>query len=912
MKKILLFLSIFILSFTNSYWDEFDVVDETKPEISNLSYNSYLDSNSEITINWANLNKCNSLTFNGKSIKYKYISETNISFYFSDLLVYNWTINLNCWWVNIGYNFWFPYIKNIWYISRDNDTRFVTIYWSNLEWWNVYIEEWSFKPETVSSTMITWYLWNEIWTSNFYIINGSYKSNLFKLDLKLPKINFIYGDNWLLEWEDIYLYWENFNNYNNTKVYFWDVKVDTFEILDWWKKIKLNLDWIIWNNNIAVESNSFFSNRIPVKILWNRPNITTVMEKYLPEKWNLLYIYWENFSDDIENTKVYINWEDTLLYDIKPWLIILETYLLNDYNNHISVISSWVNSNIYNYVNSKTLLPEVIWLEVLNVENWKRNIRLSVRNFKDWDSVYLDESKITPEACISWVCRIKLSPEVFKWVFRVWRFELKSPSYASFNLKNKYQPYIEKIKVIWWIKAWSDFEIIWKNFYDSNIWSDNFLRVDKNWYYDIEISDSSIKWKIKSDLNMSVGSNISIEKYWLTYSSSFSPKTLWEFIYSTPYIYWFTSNDYIVKEWSKIKLDWVWFREGDIVFIWRYKTKLNISDNSFIIPEWVDKWLISIYIENDNWSRSNWIDIFVLWFNDTTKSKINVIDLEKNTFSIDNNWFKDILYNFKFDNSVDDFEINSFTFDVKIDWDYKKLGVFSLYNWSKYLWDSMVSQDWKLKFNYNMLVEKNNFDNNFLLYNKTPFIKEWNLDIKLSSITWKYINYKDLPLTFSYPDSFFRNFVKWSKSNNCVDSQTSKINCNSFLQWNYSTETKTETTTNPIVNDIKDTSISQPIITKPTTTQIVDYTLLIWKTKSQVVKNLIIYRTDLNKTISWKKYSSQLDILIPKMNDSKKYQLLQKIYTMKKSIASNNSIKYLEIKKLLNFMESRIELELLN
>ncbi|GEM_PF-5825519 len=48
------------------------------------------------------------------------------------------------------------------------------------------------------------------------------------------------------------------------------------------------------------------------------------------------------------------------------------------------------------------------------------------------------------------------------------------------------------------------------------------------------------------------------------------------------------------------------------------------------------------------------------------------------------------------------------------------------------------------------------------------------------------------------------------------------------------------------------------------------------------------------------------------MTDSKKYQLLQKITLTKKSLASNNSSKYIEIKKLLNFMESRLELELLN
>lgn len=51
-------------------------------------------------------------------------------------------------------------------------------------------------------------------------------------------------------------------------------------------------------------------------------------------------------------------------------------------------------------------------------------------------------------------------------------------------------------------------------------------------------------------------------------------------------------SDFISKIWSKITLNWKWFKEGDVVFLWTYKTKLNITDNSFILTsnDYLNDW----------------------------------------------------------------------------------------------------------------------------------------------------------------------------------------------------------------------------------------------------------------------------------------------------------------------------------
>lgn len=915
MKKILLFLLFSIFTFCFSYADDTEKVVE-KTEIKSILYDGNISSNSEIRLTGTKLGTCTHLIFNDQTIYFKTSSETSLNFPFSKLNTYNWTFYVVCWSIKLWQTFSIPLIESVEY-SSDNNSRSIIIKWKNLNWWKVTLDNGTFTLDSQNPTSILWKISENFNKTTLYVTVWNLKSNLFDTKIKIPKINFIHWENWFYEWNYVYVYWENLSAYGDTKIYLWDKKIITdFIVLNWWNTLKFKSDNLLWSYDLKVYSNGFLSDPLKISIYGNRPNITSVIEKYDSQNGYLLYIYWKNFPTISSDFKAIINWTKYDILSSDDELITIKWYTLESWNNQVSVLSSWIYSNSVNYVNLKSKLPDITSASIWNIEWGVRSILLNLTNFNVSDIIFLDNAQIKPVSCTSWVCRLELRPEVIKWIFRVGRWKYISSNYVSFNLTEKYQPYIEEIKFPSWISVWSPFEIKWKNFYESSISGSNFFKKKDSGSLDIEVSDGLIKWKIDSDINLNTTSSISINKYWLSYSFNFSWKDSKNIIYGSPFVYWYKSSDFISKIWSKITLNWKWFKEGDVVFLWTYKTKLNITDNSFILPQWLSKWLISAYIQNIDWYNSNSFNIFVSWDNDTNSTKININDLNNNTFYVDSISTNDIVYSFDFNNVIDNLRINSITFDFKSDLSSNDLWLYSLYYGSTLLWINQVNNLWKLKFDYSFEVPLNSTANKFILYKFNPYSKNWNYDIKLSNIEWKYINYTDLSFDWIYPVSTIKNFINSQMWTSCIDIQSSNVNCNSFLQWTYNLVNESiKNTWNTIVptQDIKTTENNQvinPINNNITSEK--DYSIYVSKAKSQVVKNLIISRTDLNKTNSWKKYSTQLDILIPKMTDSKKYQLLQKITLTKKSLASNNSSKYIEIKKLLNFMESRLELELLN
>jgi len=915
MKKILLFLLFSIFTFCFSYADDTEEIVE-KTEINSIFYDGNINSTSEIKLSGTKLGTCTHLLFNNQVIYFKTTSETSLNFPFSKLNTYNWTFYVVCWNIKLWQTFSFPLIESVEY-STDNNSRSIIIKWKNLNWWNVTLDSWTFTVDSQNPTSIIWKISEDFNKTTLYVTVWNLKSNLFDTKIKVPKINFINWENWFAEWSYISIYWENLSSYWDTKIYLGDNKIITdFTTSNNWNTLKFKADNLLWTYDLKVYSNWFLSEPIKISIYWNRPNITSAIEKYDAQNWYLLYIYWKNFPSITTDFKAIINWTNYDILNSDDDHIIVKWYILESWNNQISVLSSWNYSNSINYINSKSKLPNITSVSIWNVERWVRDVLVNLTNYTSSDSILLDNAEIKPVSCLSWVCRLELIPEAIKWTFRVGRWKYVSPNYVSFNLTEKYQPYIEEIKFPSWISAGSPFEIKWKNFYDSNISGSNLFKKKESGSLDIEISDSIIKWKLDNDINPEGVSSISISKYWLYYSLNFNLKDAKNNILGSPFIYWYKSSDFISKVGSKITLNWKWFRDWDIIILWNYKTKLNITDNSFILPQWINKWLISAYVQNLEWNNSNTFYIYVSWVNDTTNAKINLNlnEVNNNTFYVDS-VSNDIVYSFDFDNVIDDLRINNITFDIKSDLSSNDLGLYSLYYWSTLLWINQIDNLWKLKFDYSFEIPLNSIANKFTLYKFNPYSKNGSFDIKLSNIDWKYINYTDLTFGLIYPLSSIKNYINSQMWISCIDSQLSNINCNSFLQWTYNLVNEpVKNTWNTVlpIQPIKTTENNQVISPINNITSEKDYSIYVSKTKSQVVKNLIISRTDLNKSNSWKKYSTQLDILIPKMTDSKKYQLLQKITLTKKSLASNNSSKYIEIKKLLNFMESRLELELLN
>lgn len=913
MKK-LLFLLFFFYTFCFSYADDTETVIE-KTEIKSILYDGNINSNSEIRLTGTKLGTCTHLLFNDQTIYFKSNSDTSLNFPFSKLNSYNWTFYVICWSIKLWQTFSFPFIESIEY-SDDNTNRSIIIKWKNLNWWKVTLDNWTFTIESQTPTSIIWKISENFNKTTLYVTVWNLKSNLFDSKIKIPKIHFVNSENWFFEWNYISVYWENLSAYWNTKIYLGDKRIiSDFISSNNWNTLKFKADDLLWTYDLKIYSNWFLTDPLKVSIYWNRPYINSVIEKSDSENWKLLYIYWKNFPSINSEFKAIIN---GIKYDIltsDDELIKVKWYILEPWNNQISVISSWNYSNSINYISSKSKLPDITSISVWSIEDWVRNIIVNLNNYNVNDFIYIDNVQTKPTTCSWWVCRFELKPEVIKWSFRVGRGKYISSNYVSFNLTEKYQPYIEEIKFPSWISPWAYFEIKWKNFISSNISWSNFFKKNDLWSLDIEISDSLIKWKLDNDINLNSTSSISINKYWLPYSFNFSLKDQKNIIQGAPFIYWYKSNDFIYKVWSKITLNWKWFRDWDVVFLWSYKTKLNITDNSFILPEWLNKGLVNAYIQNIDWYNSNTFNIFISSFNDSVDTKISINELNNNTFYVDSTSTNDTVYSFSFDNIIDYLRINSITFDVKSDLWSNDLWLYSLYYGSTLLWINQVDNLWKLKFDYSFEIPLNSLANKFTLYKFNPYSKVGSFDIKLSNIEWKYLNYTDLVFSWLYPINNVKNFINSQMWLNCIDTQTSNINCNSFLQWTYKTNNENIIQNSDTVkNDIEEntSSINNNESVLPTNIQITDYSKYITKTKTQVVKNLIINRTELNKISSWKKYSTQLDVLLPKLSDSKKYKLLQKITLTKKSLESNTSSKYLEIKRLLNFMESRLELELLN
>ncbi len=893
MKKIFIIL-IFSFLFINSvFW-----LDDT--QITKIGYTWNLSNDTIVNITWKGFDLCESLTIDSKKIPINTQNSTTIAFKFSDLLVYNWKINLNCSWKNYSVQFNFPYIEK-WFYDKANNLREVELTWLNFNGWSVVSNWWSFKLNFIWWTMAEWNLAETTNSNEIYVNAGWLSSNLVKLDLQTPKIDFVYSENWLFEWQDIFIYWKNLDFYSNVKLYLGDKNITDFKVLENGNVIKFNSLWYQWNFDIYVLSNWFKSNILKTFIYWKKPVITNIMEKYNEDSGTQLYVYWTWFSRDLVKTEVFINWKKATIKDIKEDHILISQYSLNPWNNYIAISSNWYFSNAGNYFYKNWSLPEVTTIDVENSEEWKRSIKI----YMNWyvattDKILLNWSVVTPIACGAWMCRIEIDKKILKWDFRVSRWEYKSKNIISFDLTEKYQPYVEYIRIRETLEKGSRVEIYWKNFFDSTISSSNLFSKDDKWAIEIEVADWVIKWKLANDYNISSNSSITINKYWLNYTFTFGKTNFKEgYVYATPFIIWLKSNDYILKEWSIVTLNWVWFKEWDIVNIWWQKTALDIKTNTFVIPTWITKWAWTLFIETEDKLKSNSYKVFLYWYDSEKTIKVDYKDLWELNYDV-NKWYnlKDVVYKAEINSNLDDLIVNKVKFNIS--WLNEKW-LFSLYlDWT-FIWDAFLSQDWTLIFDNNFIINKLSWVKTLYLYSKSSTTTDWIYNVLLSSIEWKYVNYTELKPEFSL--SLLSSKVNYKKSNisKCIDSDAQKLNCNSFLQWKYitSTQTKTETKTE-----------TQTVIVKTPVTNTTSNYFEITTTNDEIIDKLTNSKIELSLSSSWKKYISQLDVLLPKIPKDNQYKLLKKIYALSDKLSTNTSSKNVEIIRLLNYMEAKLEYEL--
>jgi len=893
MKKILYILIISLFFISNAFWAD-DIA------ITKVWYTWNLWNDTIVNIAWKWFDSCDSLYFDSKKISITNRTATSISFKFSDLLVYNWEISLNCLGKKYSYTFAFPFIEK-WFYDKRNNLRELELTWLNLNWSSVVVKWGTFKTNFTSPTILEWTLSESLTSNELYVNLWGLYSNLFKADLQIPKIDFIYSENWLFEWEDIYIYWKNLDSYNNSKIYLWTKEITDFKVLEEWNVLKFNSLWFQWNFDIYITSNWFKSNVVKTYIYWKKPVITNVMEKYDWDLWNQFYIYGSWFSRDLTKTDVYINWKKTVVKDIKEDYILLSQYTLTPWNNYIVIFSNWYYSNSSNYFYKNWTLPEISAIDVANSEEWKRSIKIYINWYTTTDKILFNWSAITPISCVAWMCRVEIDKKIMKWDFRISRGDYKSKNIISFDLTEKYQPYVEYIRIRETLEKWSRVEIYWRNFFDANISSTNLFSKDSKWLIEIEVSDWVIKWKLANDYDITKNSWINISKYWLNYVFNFSKTNFEEgYIYATPYILSLKSSDYILKEWSLVTINWVWFREWDIVNIWGQKTSLDIKTNSFIIPNWVTKGASTLSIETKDNLKSNTYKVFLYSADSWKNIKVDFKDLWDLSYDI-NKWYnlKDVVYKAELSNNFDDLIINKVKFNIS--WLNEKW-LFSLYlDWTL-IWDAFLSQDWTLIFDNSFLIPKLSWTKTLYLYSKSSTTNPWTYRVWLNSIDWKYVNYTEITPEFSV--SLLNSNINYKKSNIslCVDSDAQKLNCNSFLQWKY-------VTTNTVKEEAKQPTTT--IINTPKTdnSKLPNY-FEIEITYDEIVNKLTNSKLELSLSTSWKKYISQLDVLLPKISKDNQYKLLKKIYILWDKLSTSTSSKNVEIIRLLNYMEAKLEYEL--
>lgn len=895
MKKIIISIILSFLLISKTFWVEPTV-------INSIWYTWYLSNDTIVTVSWLNFDSCDKVILDWKEIPFILKTNTNIDINFKDLSKYNWKIILNCSWKQVNYSFSFPFIEKLNYDYKANTTWEVSLTGLNFTWWNFILSNWTFNPIFIWNTNAKWYLPKEMDSNEIYLSVWELKSNLYKLDFELPKIDFLYSEKWFYEWEDIFIHGKNLNFFQNTNIYFWDKLITDFEILDNWNVLKFSSIGFQWKYNLYVTSNWFISNTLTAYIYWSKPLISSAIEKNIAEVWLQFYVYWTWFSRDLNKTDIFINGQKATIDDIKVDHILLKSYTLNHWNNYIVIYSNWFYSNSFNYFYKNWVLPEINSIEVSNVEEWVRSLKVYMTWYSTWDIIYLNGSAVNPISCVWWMCRIEIDKWILKWEVKVWRWAYYSKNVLYFDLVEKYQPYIEYARIRETLEKWSRVELYWKNFYWADIYSSNLFSKNDLGVLELEVSDWVIKWKIPPEYDPNSNSLVSVTKYWLSFPLNFNKSNLKDwFVYAWPYIISLKSSDIIFKEWSIINVNWFWFKEWDKVLVWWQKTLLDLKTNTFVVPYWITKWESNISIESSDGVISNTYTVY-LYSGDSEKIiDIKHITLNNLIYEV-NKWINlnDLVYQAEINNTIDDLYVKKVVFNVS--WINEKW-LFSLYvDWS-YIWDSFLTKEWNLTFDNTFMIKKLSWVRNIMLYAKSSTTIDWTYNVSLKSIEGKYFNYTDIKPEFNI--SLLSNKITYKTWNitKCFDSDAQNLNCNSFLQWKYITSTKTKTDTkveNPSV------IVKTPVTNTTSTSNYFEITT----SQDEIISKITKSKVELSLSSKWKKYISQLDVLLPKIPKDNQYKLLKKIYILNDKLSVSISSKNAETIRLLNYMEAKLEYEL--
>lgn len=847
MKNKILWLLAIMLLISTTYADQETTQDSV---ISNLSYNWYLNEDTIIDIYWKDFDKCDNLWTLTKDIKISSKDNFRITFNYSELDKNSWTLRLTCdWKVNsLVYNF--PYIKSVSWIKDWKITSNISILWENF-WENPSVsgDNIVFEKSFSNSEKIVW-MFTWLWSNEFYIQSGDFKSNLFKLDLKIPKITHIVGvDNFKAETKVI-IFWENLAVNNDYKVLIWDTYIDKKSVN--WKNIEIILPKIYWSVKLLVESNGIKSNELSINIDNKRPIILKIEEKQeINDIFNetMFYISWENFWS-AETTNLYLNWNKVEINKfISSSLIKIKKPDLLPWDNIFELTINNKSSKVFNYYIWTSKLPELWWYYLLSSDFSNKEVVVYTSNFNQvTDKIYFNSSEISKDdlKCTNNSCSFKIPSSTLEWTFEVWRWAYKSPKKLYYDVKFESTPYISRIvfsKELWINTPFSIYG--WK-FAWSTIVSSNFLQADTNWKYDIRIQDDKITWYMTRDFNSSSPLTLSFTNWSLKTDINFTVSDLWndlEILWK-PIVKEFvsTNEDGMFKSWVKVNIISNNVSRGDIVVIWNKEIPVVYNwekePSYFVLPAFDDFREYDIYLKNKFNQKSENFKVIISDSTETNEIYFQSSSIDSKIFNLDTKkWLDKPLYVFNVTNKIKNVYLKNLTFKIK---DYKAEYWFWTFgltiNWSKHPNDAMINSNWEIEFN-NVEILKSNTPIEIKLFKVSTFIEKVNFNITLDtskviavdekSFIFKNINFWD----------FISNNIKLSylEDDSCIDTESSRINCNSYNNSSYQDNSNIET---PKIED-KPKVEEKPQVEKPVLNQNKDYFTLDIKTYSFKSKNYV-------------------------------------------------------------------------
>ncbi len=898
MKYIIkmLFIFTFIFSFyqiKTIYWEE--------NPIDNISYQWYLTWNTIIEIN-GDLENCDLISISWKKINEYQKNNNNINFEFDKLNLYNWTILLNCNWKTYKKEFSFPYISNYRISLTNNFKNIIEIEWENFnDIPNVFI--WNKRLRIINTNnnrYIIAYLSEDINNNELYIANWNIKSNLIKLNIEIPEIIKIKSDNLFKIWSTLKIYTKNFNFSPNNFIIINDT--DKYQILE--KNYKNDYfvfklpNKYIWENNISIVKDSIKSNPVTFKIFSEIPIIKQITS-WLDKDWKkILKIKWENFINTEKlKVKVWKNWYTLKIKSINNEEIIIYTdSKIQRWHNYIYIELEWNISNIYDYYIPWDKTPSIwsITTEWLTPDNKYRIFRLTTNYFNKKTDWLLLNDRYLKNFWYYWnIIKAQIPKNTVKWYFGFNRNWKKLNYLKSFDFSYQFSPIINYINIKWDFKYWTKVEIVWKNFLLAKISANNLLGKNNDWKYDISISNSKIIWYLPKNFDQNKNSSITITNNWINNNLSFKLNKInkkrinWNFILEK------ITNDswnFIIKQGDTINVFWSYFHQNDTIFLndekinFKYinPTQIKIQLSKDIIP-----WKYKLKIINNIWIETILNDLVI--YEKNSNPKINFIQEKTDEIikvnPLTGNTEKDFNIKYNIKNNFSLLQINKIIFKVK---NYKKdlyLWNFELsLNWN-FISNSVIKDNWELIFNIPFVIRKNlNQVQQLSLEKNNWFIKEWEFNIILEKIEWVLlINWEEKDISQNIKIENLNNTYKIEfkdiKSYNCINIEWDFFDC---------LDNKNKKEQNVELQKFDNKKIFY-------------------------LKKLVNARHKLNKTNKWNNYIKQIDFIVYKYSKKENTlkNLLSKIKKAKEKIKNKKWIKYLTFNNILDYLEAKIQLQLI-